>query len=59
MALPGSRARGLALPGVGFSKLMLDKITFLLGYVELNAENWSKKGTKSYYILTQSLVHGF
>lgn len=57
--LPGSRARGLALPGVGFSKLHLDKTTSQLECVELNAENWAKKGKESYYILAPSLVHGF
>lgn len=62
---PGSGARGLALPGVDFSKVLLDKTTSHLGCVELNAENWAKKGDRKSikgqkcYILTPSLVHGF
>lgn len=47
VGLPGSGARGLAHPGVDFCKLLLDKTTSQLGCVELNAENWAKKGTES------------
>lgn len=59
VTLPGSPTRGLALPGVDFSKLLLDKTTSPLWCIELNAANWAQKDTESYYIFTQSLVHGF